>query len=193
MNLPDDLKDKIDFLCTGFDEYAAKKGSASFDIVSTFLVRYAECTSEGMVHALTEIHRMLVPTGCLIDIHPFAEPYLIEVHKNGKAIFTETDPEYSPESYMEADKVLKDVVRSHLFSLRQWGQFEYLIYSDSTAELNSYFETQDAFAREPGEESLSPEEKKLFKRIDEIMEKAGPGAEVATRVKVHISKLISLK
>ena len=59
--------------------------------------------------------------------------------------------------------------------------------------MNSYFETQDAFAREPGEESLSPEEKKLFKRIDEIMEKAGPGVEVVTCEKVHISKLISLK
>ena len=56
-------------------------------------------TSEGMVHALTEIHRMLVPTGCLIDIHPFAEPYLIEVQKDGKVIFAETDPDYSPESY----------------------------------------------------------------------------------------------
>ena len=59
--------------------------------------------------------------------------------------------------------------------------------------MNSYFEIQDAFAREPGNESLSPEEKKLFKRIDEIMEKAGPGAEVVTREKVHISKLLPVK
>ena len=30
---------------------------------------------------------------------------------------------------MEADKALKDAVHSRLFSLRQSGQFEYLVYA----------------------------------------------------------------
>lgn len=150
-------------------------------------------TPEGMGHALTEIHRILVPDGCLIDIHPFASPYRIEVQKDGKVIFSETNPDFSPESYLEADKALKDAVRSHSFSVEQRGQFEYLVYAGSTVEMNGYYETQDAFALEPGDESLSPQEAELFKRIDEIMEKAGPGAEVVTREKVHFSKLLPVK
>ncbi len=146
-----------------------------------------------MVHALKEIHRMLIPTGCLIDIHPFAEPYLFEVHKEGKVLFAEADPDFSPESYHDADKALKDAIQSHLFTLQQSGQFEYLVFAGSTAELSDYFEIQDAFAREPGDESLTPGEVELFRRIDEMIDKHGSGAEVVTREKVHISKLLPVK
>lgn len=31
-NLPDVLKDKVEFLCIGFDEFASRTGAASFDL-----------------------------------------------------------------------------------------------------------------------------------------------------------------
>ena len=150
-------------------------------------------TPEGMVHALDEIHRLLVPGGCLIDIHPAPEAYLIEVHKNGKVIYAEAEPDYSTESYIEADKALEEAVRRQLYSPGIHDQFDYYVYAPSTAELNDYLNLQGAFAHEPGDETISAREAELYRRVDKIIDKAGAGAEVATHEKVLISNLIPIK
>lgn len=46
-----------------------------------------------MVHALEQIHRLLRPSGALIEIHPSVEePPLVEVWAEGRRWFSEHDP-----------------------------------------------------------------------------------------------------
>jgi hypothetical protein len=150
-------------------------------------------TPEGMVHALNEIHRILAPNGCMIDIHPFAEPLLVEVYLGSRVLFSEPQPDFSAESFLEADKALKDMVRRGTFSLGQRGHFDYLVCASSTTELNDYHNLQGAFGREPGEEICTPQEVEQLTRIDAIMHNAGAGVEVATHEKIHITRLLPIK
>ena len=148
-------------------------------------------TSEGMVHALEQIHRLLKPAGVLVDIHPLAEAPLVEVHQGGRILFSELNPGDCAEECRQADAALAQAVQRRMFALERSGQFEYLVYGSSVNELLDYLAQANVFASEgaTGDEAESALDGGLVARLEGVMQAAGAGAQVATHERIHISRL----
>jgi hypothetical protein len=144
---------------------------------------------EGMVHALEEIHRLLKPDGCLIDIHPFTGEWFIEVHQRGEILFSEPVPEFDQEDIRQAEDALARVVQHQLFIIENAASFDFLIYASSIVELREYYEEANAFDDSQNDEVFNEWASELAPRVEEAMRAAGVGAEVAYHEWVHITKL----
>jgi hypothetical protein len=144
---------------------------------------------EGMVHALEDIHRLLRPGGDLIDIHPVLEAPLVEVYQGGKVIFTESWPDYSGEDYRQAEQALAQVVARRLFVIEGSGEFDFLTYGSSVAELRNFLAEAGAYEERPKDDAVVARESELFAHVEEIMQAAGEGAEVADHEKARITRL----
>jgi hypothetical protein len=145
-----------------------------------------------MVHALEEIHRLLNPSGFLIDIHPVAEPSPVEIHWNGNI-----EPVGQLEvrqwcvDFEQADKALTEIVQRGQFTVEQKGMFDTLTYYDSADEMGTALkESIHKFVREgePVDEEVSQVET-LVVQADELLHAAGSGAGLVLRERDHISRL----
>jgi len=148
---------------------------------------------EGMVHALEEAHRLLTPGGVLVDIHPFVEPSHLEVHRRGRRSFSQPWEDCPPEGYHQADRALSWAVRSGLFIRERRASFEYLVYADSVSGLQAYLAEQSGFQGEGGDEAEAARQVALFARLADAHALAGEGAEVASRDRAHITRLVVVK
>lgn len=146
-----------------------------------------------MVHALDEIHRLLKPGGCLIDIHPFAEAPLYKVSRGKKVLFSQPKPVFCPDDYHSADHALRQAVADHKYILERSGEFEYIIQASSTVELSTYFEMIDAYNQSTQDEAEAAREAAFLATVDKVRLEAGEGAEVATHERVHISRFKPIK
>jgi hypothetical protein len=144
---------------------------------------------EGMVHALEEIHRLLRPDGSLIDIHPSLEVPLVEIHQDGKAVFTEPVPEHDCQDKQQAEKALAEVVQRGLFMVQRADVFDFLVYASSIVELRSFLEEANAFEVSPPDEEAAAWQAELAAQVVEAMQAAGEGAEVAFHERVYITRL----
>jgi hypothetical protein len=143
----------------------------------------------GMVHALESIHRLLKPEGSLIDIHPFAEPPLIEIHQGGKIAVVEQLPAYAVEDIRQAETALTHVIQHKIFAIERAHEFDFRIYASSVAELHDFLTEADAFANSPPDEAATAKEAELAARVEGLMRVAGEGSEVAHYEKVRITRL----
>jgi hypothetical protein len=143
---------------------------------------------EGMVHALTEIHRLLVPRGILIDIHPLPQPGLFEVRRDDAVLFSRPELDFSPEPFEQAQNALKAVVRRGLFTLEAVRQFDYFVLGSSVPELTTYLQEQDEFEGEPDDEFQKRREE-LDSMLQEGLSAAGPEAKVAVHIAATMSSL----
>jgi len=146
----------------------------------------------GMVHALEEIHRLLKPTGILIDIHPVAEPSPIEIHW-GEKIERVGDLSVRQwcSDYQHADEALTEMKQRGLFMVEREGLFNSLTYYDSVVEMHTdWKEAIDKFARDTQsiDESV-PYAEAMAARAEELMQAAASGAELVVSERVHISRL----
>ena len=146
----------------------------------------------GMVHALEEIHRLLKPTGALIDIHPVSESLHIEIHQSGKIdLVGNLSVRQWCIDFQQADDALAEIVQRNLFGVERERVFDSLTYYASAAEMRtSLKESIDKFARDAQSagESVPPVEA-LAARAEELMRVAGSGAELIVRERTHISRL----
>ena len=145
-----------------------------------------------MVHALEEIHRLVKPTGILIDIHPVAEPSPVEIHQ-GEKIERVGDLSIRQwcSDYQHADEALTEIKQRGLFRVEREGMFNSLTYYDSVAEMRTdWKEAIDKFARDAQsiDESV-PHAEAMAARADELMQAAANGAELVVGEWVHISRL----
>jgi len=145
-----------------------------------------------MVHALEEIHRLLKPTGILIDIHPVAESSPIEIHQ-GEKIEPVGDLSVHQwcSDYQHADNALTEIKQRGLFIVEREGMFNSLTYYDSVAEMRTdWKEAIDKFARDAQsiDESL-PHAEAMAARAETMMQTAASGAELVVGERVHISCL----
>jgi len=145
-----------------------------------------------MVHALEEIHRLLKPTGALIDIHPVSEPSPIEIHRSGKIdLVGYLSVRQWCIDFQQADNALTEVAQRGLFAVEQEAVFDSLTYYTSAAEMRtSLKESIDKFARDAhlaGEAVLHAEA--LAARAEERMRATVSGAELVVRERTHISRL----
>ncbi len=150
-------------------------------------------TPEGMVHALEEIHRLLKPAGRLVDIHPTLGPKMLEVHHGGRLLFAEPKPDYFVEGYAQADNALARAVERQLFAVEQRGQFDFLTYAPSIAELREYIAETNAYNDLPKDEAESAREAELFARVEGILRDTGEGAEVATHETALITRMAPIR
>ncbi len=145
-----------------------------------------------MVHALEQIHRLLKPTGTLIDIHPVAVPSPVEVHQSGNIdVVGLLAVRQWCIDFQEADKALSEIVRRGLFAVARHVVFDSLThYASATELLTSVKESIDKFARDAqsAQESV-PQVEALAARAEELMRAAGGEAELIVRDRTHISRL----
>lgn len=142
-----------------------------------------------MVHALEEIHRLLVPGGSLIDIHPFYGPVMVEVHQGGRVISSLPLPDSCTEECRSADRAVKQVIRSGRFRLAGKGRFDYRVYASSVQELRDFDAVEGAF-REPSEDEAAEARLEAFAaQVEAIMRTAGEGTQAASYERVHINHL----
>jgi len=97
--------------------------------------------AESMVHALEQVHDLLIPGGYLIDIHPNGELVEFNYHLNGSEQFLG----YMQESdnyieYRQADEAIQNVLNRDVFQFIAAREFEFRTYADSFDELKAFLE-----------------------------------------------------
>lgn len=94
-----------------------------------------------MVHALEQIHDLLIPTGSLIDLHPNSEPaefiYPLEGQEHLIGYNQETDDYIE---YRQADEAIKTIVGRRLFRVERTAEFEFRTHADAFEELKAFLD-----------------------------------------------------
>lgn len=149
---------------------------------------------EGMVHALQGIQRLLKAGGILIDIHPVQEAWLAEVHRGGRVLSSEPwrDHDYIDEDVRHADEALVRAVDRQLFLVERRGEFDFLTYASSPAELRDYMAKEGAYDEGPEDEADRAAKVELYGRVERTWQAAGEGAEVVRRERARIARLSPL-
>ena len=114
-HLPQELEGRVVLREAAFAEFAAQAPRSAFDVT---IFSWSLCCMErdGMVPALEEVHRLLRPSGTLIDIHPVFGTAQLEVHSAGQVIFAEPASASPDEGVLQADDALAHVVGRGLLS-----------------------------------------------------------------------------
>lgn len=137
--------------------------------------------TEGMVHALEKIHRLLSATGALVDIHPSAEPPSIQVRVAGvthDAGWLRELDDYV--EYEDADRALAQVIDGGLYVLERQARFNFLTHASSLRDLQAHLadEWQDAFIEET-----------TLRLIEDLMRTRERDKEILLRESVQIARL----
>lgn len=130
-----------------------------------------------MVHALEEIHRLLRPTGSLIEIHPAAdEAPFVEIRSDERLHFSEDDPGYDYEDDLRhAEAAVATAVDRHVFAIEERRRFELRTHASSVQELREYWELYGAYDPEEKEETLARLQDEMYARAHEVLRRS-PGA-----------------
>lgn len=145
-----------------------------------------------MVHALEEIHRLLKPTGRLIDIHPVAISPRVEINEAGKiqlAGYLSVHQWFT--DFQEADNALTEIIERGLFIVEHEHIFDVPIHYASVAEMQTELMKElDYFARDAQSAvEDAPNIEALVKKAEELMRSANSMAQLIAHEPTHISRL----
>jgi hypothetical protein len=140
-----------------------------------------------MVPALDEAHRLLGPSGPLIDIHPVFGTAQVEVHRTGKVVFAEAVP--ADEGVLHADEALDHVTARGLFVSERHKEFDFRVYGSSGDELRDFLAEADAHSSQACEEACDGFESELFARVERVMAGQAGAAEVAYHERAPITRV----
>jgi len=105
-----------------------------------------------MVHALEQIHALLILGGYLIDIHPNSEPVeFMRFLKGSNCLFGHLQETDDYIEYRQADEALATAVSKGLFQIEKRGEFEFNTYAES-------FDSLKAFLDENWSDAVIPDE-----------------------------------
>lgn len=95
-----------------------------------------------MVHALNEIHRVLVLNGTLIDLRPLLDQWSIEVRSNGETheAGRATDLPEPLADDLAADEALAEALRRGWFFRERSEIFPFFYYWDTPKEMQEYID-----------------------------------------------------
>jgi len=142
-----------------------------------------------MVHALEEIHRLLRPSGNLIHIHPFSEPELIKVIRDGAILFAEPKRESDHEGVQYAERAIAEVLGRKLFVADRDHEFDFFSFGSSVPELRDFWDQYNEFKESPDEHAIAAYEDEVFGRAEKILKSSSKGAQVAIHERVGITRL----
>jgi hypothetical protein len=145
--------------------------------------------SQGMVHALEEIHRLLKPQGNLVDIHPLPAAPIVEVHDKGRRLLSEAYPTQGSEPYRQADQAIDFVAQRGLFVVERRGVFDFFTHAPSASDLEAYLAFANAFDPGSPDKEVQARRADLVTRIDKIVAAAGPSSEVVLLERGQIARL----
>ena len=117
-----------------------------------------------MVHALSEIRRVLTSRGYLIDLRPFAAKPPVEIISGDKIIAAGyVDDSHDFPDYLAANDAVEYMTANGLFSLEQSDTFDLYTYWDTITEFKTYMDTGTTSILPP--ETLATVEQ-LLSRLD---------------------------
>jgi SAM-dependent methyltransferase len=187
-HLPQELERRVVLRQAAFGEFAAQAPTSAFDVA---IFSWSLCCVERdlMVAALKESHRLLGPSGTLIDIHPVFGTARVEVHCAGQVVFAEPASASPDEGVLQADEALAHVVARGLFVSERHREFDFRVYGSSGDELGDFLDEADAHSNQGCEEACDAFTSELFARVDRIMAGKASAAEVAYHERVRIARL----
>jgi hypothetical protein len=147
---------------------------------------------QGMVHALEEIHRLLRPTGTLIEIHPAVDPPpFVEVRSGRTVSFSEEDPafDYADDS-VHAEAAVATVAERGMFAADGPRPFELRTHAASVAEMKGYWSVYNSYDPEDREETLARRKDEMYERAAEAMERSA-SSEIVFVEPAIMTRLIS--
>ena len=148
---------------------------------------------EGMVHALEQIHRLLIPGGNLVDIHPTTGPMLVEIHRGKHILFCQPDPRSWEADFRHADQAVAQVIQRGLFLQGESRQFDFLVFSSSVPEMVAYIDRVNAHTEPSPEDVEAAREREFFQQVEATMQSMGAGLEVATREHTRVALYQAVK
>ena len=89
----------------------------------------------------------------------------------------------------QAEDALAQIVQRRLFVIERSGEFDFLMYGSSVAALRDFIAKANAYDDRPTDEAVAAREAELAARVEEIMQAAGKGAEVAYHERGRIARL----
>ena len=104
-----------------------------------------------MGHALSEIHRVLVRGGLLLDLRPISGDTPLEVVRDHKVEFAGyfDEDEDHPDD-VAANNAISRAVRRGLFHRERNGRFRFAYYWDTVDEMRAYIKEKWTATRLPG-------------------------------------------
>jgi len=92
-----------------------------------------------MVHALQEARRILADQGVLVDVRPVVSPIVLDVVIASQSVWTRDIAIFSsPEDIAAADSAVQHSLSLNWFSYDKNISFDFDIYCDTAAELDTY-------------------------------------------------------
>src|SRR5215510_3911737 len=145
---------------------------------------------EGMVHALEEAHRILRPTGYLIEIHPAREVPFILVRTDGKISFAEADPGFDYDDDLEeAERAVTVAVDRGMFVLERTRRFELRTHASSVRELLDHFAVTGAYDPEEKDETLLRFRDAMYERAQAVLDRPATSQELIYVEPARMSRL----
>ena len=115
-----------------------------------------------MVNALRETHRVLTPSGVLIDVRPVVAALVVEVVIAAQAVWAKTIDTYSaPDDVAAADAAVQHARSREWLILESSLPFDFEIYCDNAAELRVYAEARKLRGAEIPYEELEERRREL--------------------------------
>lgn len=134
-----------------------------------------------MVHALSEIHRVLKPDGVLIDLRPIVDAWAVEVVS---ATAQETGMLEAESTALEddhaAEEAMREVESLGWFVKKQARNFSYNYYWDTPSEMKSSVENDW--------QGIAILPKVVHRKTSALWASAGAEARVRIRMQLHIAE-----
>ena len=187
-NLPREFASVVELRRAAFREFAAETAASAFDVA---ILSWSLCCmdQDDMVPALEEAHRLLRPSGTVIDIHPVPGTGDVEVHRPGEVVFAEPASISGGEGERHADNALATVVARGLFVVERRTEFDFRVYASSVRELREFLAEADAHASQEGSETSEAYESELYARVEQLMAAGATGSEIAYHERAQITHL----